>query len=102
MIKMGVIGYGYWGPNIVRNFNSVDGVSVDIVCDKNPKATSAVGKIYPNITVTPHSKDITDSPEVLKLHSSSCAICLLDMFLVSLSNQTLSLSGCTSHGKIVG
>ena len=25
MIRMGVIGYGYWGPNIVRNFNSLDG-----------------------------------------------------------------------------
>ena len=64
MIKIGVIGYGYWGPNIVRNFNSLDDVSVNIVCDENPKATSAVSKIYPNITVTPHSKDVTDSPEI--------------------------------------
>ena len=33
MIRMGVIGYGYWGPNIVRNFNSLEGSKVVAVCD---------------------------------------------------------------------
>ena len=33
MIHIGVIGYGYWGPNIVRNFNSVEGSQVVAICD---------------------------------------------------------------------
>ena len=34
MIRVGVIGYGYWGPNIVRNFNNVDVSRVMMVCDQ--------------------------------------------------------------------
>ena len=26
MLKVGIIGYGYWVPNIVRNFNSIEGI----------------------------------------------------------------------------
>ena len=38
MIRVGVIGYGYWGPNIVRNFNSGAGSRVVKVCDSNAEA----------------------------------------------------------------
>ena len=33
MLRLGVIGYGYWGPNIVRNFSSVEGAKVVAVSD---------------------------------------------------------------------
>ena len=33
MIKVGVIGYGYWGPNLVRNFMEAPGSTVVAVCD---------------------------------------------------------------------
>ncbi len=33
MVTLGVIGYGYWGPNIVRNFNSIDTARVTMVAD---------------------------------------------------------------------
>ena len=32
-IKIGIVGYGYWGPNLVRNFNATDGCEVTAVCD---------------------------------------------------------------------
>jgi len=32
MIKVGVIGYGYWGPNIVRNFHGVEDTQVEMLC----------------------------------------------------------------------
>ena len=35
MIKVGVIGYGYWGPNIVRNLHGLDSTRCEIVCDKS-------------------------------------------------------------------
>lgn len=34
MIRVGVLGYGYWGPNVVRNFNAVPGAKVTAICDK--------------------------------------------------------------------
>jgi predicted dehydrogenase len=36
MIKIGVIGYGYWGPNLVRNFMEAPGSTVVAVCDLRP------------------------------------------------------------------
>ena len=35
MIRVGVIGYGYWGPNIVRNLHGLDSTRVEMVCDKS-------------------------------------------------------------------
>jgi predicted homoserine dehydrogenase-like protein len=40
VIRVGVIGYGYWGPNIVRNFQGHEKADVVAVCDKNPKSPS--------------------------------------------------------------
>jgi len=33
MLNMGVMGYGYWGPNLVRNFSVAKGSQVSMVCD---------------------------------------------------------------------
>ena len=45
MINIGVVGYGYWGPNIVRNFNSIRDSRVVAVCDKNTEVLIAVNKM---------------------------------------------------------
>src|SRR5512135_2363380 len=42
MLNIGVIGYGYWGPNILRNFSNIEGVSVVAVCDRNHDALKNV------------------------------------------------------------
>ncbi len=47
MIKVGVIGYGYWGPNLVRNFTDVDGTTVTAVCDSRAERLALVEKRYP-------------------------------------------------------
>ena len=41
MINIGVIGYGYWGPNIVRNFSSLDGAKVEAICDRTRTRSTA-------------------------------------------------------------
>jgi predicted dehydrogenase len=64
MINVGVIGYGYWGPNIVRNFNSIDGTKVLIVCDKTQASLKRVRKVYPNMTLTSDCNDIVASPDI--------------------------------------
>src|SRR3982074_154337 len=60
MLRGGVIGYGYWGPNIVRNFHGQDHTRVEILCDKNPEALARAKRNYPLIEVT------TDPFAVLK------------------------------------
>jgi predicted dehydrogenase len=64
MINIGVIGYGYWGPNIVRNFSSLDDTRVLCVCDSNHGAMDRVHKSYPHVAVTCDYNDILTSPEV--------------------------------------
>ncbi|MBN2226586.1 MAG: Gfo/Idh/MocA family oxidoreductase [candidate division Zixibacteria bacterium] len=48
-MKLGVIGCGYWGPNLVRNFNAVDGCTVVGVSDLRPERLNYIGSLYPNI-----------------------------------------------------
>ena len=64
MIKFGVIGYGYWGPNVVRNLASLEGVQVVSVADKSPAARRRIQKAYPAIRVTGDSSEFMTSPEI--------------------------------------
>ena len=64
MVKLGVIGYGYWGPNIVRNFSSHKDCTVTAVCDNNPGALARVLTQYPNIRLMTNPDDIVRSPEI--------------------------------------
>ncbi len=64
MIRVGVIGYGYWGPNIVRNFNHGSPSQVGMVCDQRPDALRRVQQAYPHVKVTCDSKELIESPEI--------------------------------------
>jgi predicted dehydrogenase len=47
MVKAGVIGYGYWGPNLVRNLAEAPGCTLAAVCDARPERLALVAKRYP-------------------------------------------------------
>lgn len=64
MIQMGVIGYGYWGPNIVRNLHGLDTVQVAAVCDQSPTAQGRAQRAYPNMQVTANAAEILRSPVI--------------------------------------
>jgi predicted dehydrogenase len=64
MIRVGVIGYGYWGPNIVRNFNNPSVAKVVAVCDQRPDALRKVTQTYPNMAITKDSTEIITSPDI--------------------------------------
>ena len=64
MIQVGVIGYGYWGPNIVRNFNGLNGSKVVAVSDLNEGALKKVKKVYPDLRVTTKCEELICAPEV--------------------------------------
>ena len=64
MIRVGVIGYGYWGPNIVRNFHGQENTRVEMLCDKNMDALARAKRSYPSIEVTTDPCAILKSPNV--------------------------------------
>ena len=64
MIRIGVVGYGYWGANIVRNFNSIEDGKVVAVCDVNKGVLERAQKLFPGTEVTRESRDIVTSPNV--------------------------------------
>jgi len=64
MIRIGVIGYGYWGPNIVRNLRSLDGCQVSGVCDQSPTALRRVRQAHPDLAVTTQLSELVTSPEI--------------------------------------
>jgi predicted dehydrogenase len=64
MIQIGVIGYGYWGPNIVRNFHRRRDSRVAMVCDKSPDMLRRVTQAYPDINTTQDYMDIIASPTI--------------------------------------
>ena len=63
-VKVGVIGFGYWGPNIVRNLSALEGWHVAAVCDQRPAALARAYKAYPGIHLTGDSTEVLTSPDI--------------------------------------
>lgn len=49
MLNIGIVGLGYWGPNLVRNFSQVQGATVKCVADMDEKRLARIQKTYPAI-----------------------------------------------------
>ncbi len=64
MVKFGVIGYGYWGPNVARNLNQLEEAKVLAVCDKSPQSRRRVQKAYPQVEVTSDPKELLLSTDI--------------------------------------
>jgi predicted dehydrogenase len=64
MLKLGVIGYGYWGPNIVRNFSSQPDCQLVAICDKSSKAVAQVLNRHPAVHATSKPDEVTSSPKI--------------------------------------
>ena len=64
MLSVGVIGYGYWGPNVVRNLYSLDGCRIAGVCDRQPAALARVRRSYPDLAVTQDPTELLTSPKI--------------------------------------
>jgi len=64
MITIGVIGCGYWGPNLVRNFTELPGASVGAVCDLRPERMAHLSARYPHLKVTTEARAILGDPRI--------------------------------------
>ena len=64
MLKLGVIGYGYWGPNVVRNFAHQPDCEVATVCDAKPGALAQVLRRHPGVAVTQTADDVVNATDI--------------------------------------
>jgi predicted dehydrogenase len=63
-IPVAVVGCGYWGPNLIRNFNEEDRVQVKYACDRMPARLEKIQKRYPAIICTTEYQEVLNDPEV--------------------------------------
>lgn len=64
MIKIGIIGYGYWGPNLVRNFSGNKNFQVAQVADSRQERLDLLQRNYPAISITTNPDDIINDPAI--------------------------------------
>jgi predicted dehydrogenase len=64
MINVGVIGYGYWGPNLVRNFVESEHTQVVRISDLSPKRLALINARYPAIRTTVNPSELIQDPHV--------------------------------------
>lgn len=83
-VRVGVVGCGYWGPNLVRNFRTLPGVQVQALCDINLQRLEHLRGLYPDIrqfTQFEQMLEVADLDAVaiatpLRLHYSMAKACL--------------------------
>jgi predicted dehydrogenase len=62
MIGVGLVGYGYWGPNLARNFAAQPDCVIRTICDQNAGRASLAARQYPSASVTDNFDELlTDS-----------------------------------------
>jgi predicted dehydrogenase len=64
MVNLGVIGYGYWGPNVARNFNSCPGAKLVTICDLNEKRLKLAKSNFPFVNVSSNPNDLLNSDDI--------------------------------------
>src|SRR5262245_15919856 len=64
MINIGILGYGYWGPNLVRNFYETPETTVAAVADLDPTKLELVQRRYPGVRTTTHFQDLLQDPGI--------------------------------------
>jgi predicted dehydrogenase len=63
-INVGIVGYGYWGPNLVRNFSELDSCRVKMVCDLESSRLQKLTRRYPAIEVTRDWREMLADPDI--------------------------------------
>ena len=63
-MNFGVIGYGYWGPNVVRNLTTIEDSKVVAIAELSPAARKRAQAAYPGIRVTADTSEVMQSTEI--------------------------------------
>ena len=63
-INVGVVGCGYWGPNLIRNFQSISEVTVKTVCDKSLERLTHMRNLFAGVEITMNFDDMVQDAEL--------------------------------------
>jgi predicted dehydrogenase len=63
-INVGVVGLGYWGPNIARNLAAIPGCELSWLCDASAEARERLGPAFPGARATGELDDLLEDPEL--------------------------------------
>lgn len=63
-MKLGIVGCGYWGPNLVRNFSQAPGSEVVAVCDVRRERLDHIRRLYPSIATTTDYRELLGMPGI--------------------------------------
>ncbi|MDP6461450.1 MAG: Gfo/Idh/MocA family oxidoreductase [Gemmatimonadota bacterium] len=105
MIQVGVVGFGYWGPNFARVFHSLSGCDLVGICDTRPEARASAEKLYPGVSVVPDLDDLLemgiDAAVVATPASTHCEVAgrLLDEGVDVLVEKPLAMS--VAEGRLL-
>jgi len=64
VIGVGLVGYGYWGPNLARNFAAQADCSLAAICEINPARAELARRHYPAARVTADFKQLLSDPAI--------------------------------------
>lgn len=64
MLKVAILGFGYWGPNLLRNFSLFDTCTVHTVVDKRPERLKIAKKNYPAVNTSTDLEEVLVNPEI--------------------------------------
>ncbi|MFN6038730.1 MAG: Gfo/Idh/MocA family protein [Bacteroidota bacterium] len=63
-MKVAIVGLGYWGQNLIRNFSSLDGCSVAYACDVRAESLSSLSKKFPSVKCTSSYNEVLNDKSV--------------------------------------
>ena len=63
-INVAVVGAGYWGPNLIRNFNSLSDCNLKVVCDRDAERLNHIQRQYPNIEINLDYQMVVTDPSI--------------------------------------
>jgi predicted dehydrogenase len=64
VVGIGVVGYGYWGPNLVRNFATADGSRVIAICDRDAVKLAPSKRLNPDVVITTEFADLLSDSRI--------------------------------------
>ena len=63
-ISVAVVGAGYWGPNLIRNFNQIPSCTMKVCCDLDSEKLERIQSLYPNVETTSQFDDVLNDPNI--------------------------------------
>jgi len=64
LVRFGIVGYGYWGPKVIRNLDLLEEAKVVAICDKSAASRRKAEKMYSGVLVTDDVNELMTSPDI--------------------------------------